>query len=135
MAGLKNKLFEKQVQVLSGYIFNSSHEVMSVDCLKLMFVQEVLESPEKWFVSHDKPEHMKNSCTFRIGVTVKIILRTVIPVENNRTYVSCMRFLQIPVLFSQQVIGAFIFSFIIPRIEIVGVRAEAFVQPGLGPGP
>ena len=53
-----DELIKKPVQVLSCDFFYGNHKIMGIDSLKLVFVQEVFESPEKRFVSQDKSEHM-----------------------------------------------------------------------------
>ena len=131
MARREYELLEEPVHVPAGNLVHGLHEVVGVDWLESVIVQERAEGPEEGFITEQEPKLVQDSGALRVGMRVEVVVRSLVPVEYDRTHVARVGFPQVCVLLARQRPGTFLVATLMPSPEVVAVGSKALIQPGM----
>ena len=135
MAGLEQPLVEKPVEVPAGDGLDRADEVGGIDGVEGVAVEEMAERLEERLVAHERTEHVEDAGPFGVGVGIEHVAGLVVTVGDDRPDVARLGLAQVGVELALEVDRALVIALLVAMVEIVRIRPEAFVEPGVGPAP
>ncbi len=102
---------------------------------KACWWRKCLRYLEERLVADDRTEHVQDEGSLRIAVGVEHVARLVVSIGDDRPDVAGPRLPEVGVQLVLVIDRALFVPLLVPEVQVVGVGAEAFVHPGVGPAP